>query len=808
MFFPSHSLGARILWRMAMRIAVVIVLITLVSYWHVYRSVTAAALDTLGKYVRERGERESQLFLQAEDNLRVLMRAFFVERDRLSPAKAEREFAELFERNADGAVRRRPGFDIVKDPPAYIAARLPVDAKVRRDMVVLVELVRDFGRAWNDRYLTTFLASVSGMAATYWPGVDWYRHLPPDEDFSRYPWVRNVLPENNPERKPRWTGIWHDSVGNRFATTCILPADTAGRFSHYAGTSVSLESILQRIGEVGLDGTRNLIFRADGMLVAHHDDAVMLELRKRKGQFPIPEAGDAHLQAIYSQVAAQGNGVMELAGYNEYLGVARIEGPGWYFVTVMPKSLLGRTAFSTAQVILWLGLASLLLELAIVGWIVRGQVVRPLGLFMERVDAFGRGDWSARTGAVGDDELGRLGAAFDRMAEALEEKQRQLADHAESLEAKVSERTRQLEEKERTKTRFLAAASHDLRQPIQAAGLFLDALARARLGPAEGRIVANLDAAIRSLRELLDALLDVSKLDAGTVEARIVMFDLVPLFERLGGEFAPLAYARDLRFRVRQPARPVYVRSDPDLTGVVMRNLIANAISYTERGGVVVGLRRRGRRAVIQVWDTGIGIAPAHQERIFEEFFQVGNPQRDRSKGLGLGLAIARRVADLMSCRLSCRSVPGRGSVFELELPLGRPPSFPTRSIVPAQTGVTRLAGKHFVVVENDQLVAESLGLWLESRGARVTCYANAEAALAASGIENADAYVTDYRLSPTMNGIDFLNVVRQRAGRRISAVVITGDTSPEFIEATERSGWRILFKPVDPESLLDALNS
>lgn len=808
MIFPSHSLGARILLRMAVRIAGVIVLLTLISYWHVYRSVTTAAMDTLGKYVRERGERESQLFVQAEDNLRMLMRAFVVERERLSQPKADEEFASMFERNADGAVRRRAGFDVVKEPAAYIASRVPLDARARRDMVVLTELVRDFGRAWSNRYVTTFFASTSGMAATYWPGVDWYRELPPNEDFTRYPWVVNVLPENDPERKPKWTGIWYDAVGNRYAATCILPADTNGRLSHYAGTSVSLEDILQRTRDARLEGTQNLIFRADGMLIAHQDEAVMGELKARRGQFPILEVGDAHMQAIYSRVAAGGSGVLELDGYDEYLGVARIEGPGWFLVTVMPKSMLGRTAFSTAQIILWLGLASLLLELAIVGWIIRGQVVRPLGLFMERVDALARGDSSARTGASGDDELGRLGAAFDRMADALEEKQRQLAEHSESLEAKVSERTRQLEEKERAKTRFLAAASHDLRQPIQAAGLFIDALRRARLTGEDGRIVNNLDAAIRSLRELLDALLDVSKLDAGTVEPRIQMFDLVALFGRLEAEFAPLALARELTFHFHMPSHPVYVRSDPDLVGVVLRNLVANAIAYTERGGILVGVRRRGRRVVLQVWDTGIGIDPAHRERIFEEFFQVGNPQRDRSKGLGLGLAIARRVADLLSCRLSCRSKPGHGSVFELDLPVGRPPLFPARRQPLGPVGTARLAGKRFVVVENDQLVAESLGLWLESRGARVTCHANAEEALNVPGIESADAYVTDYRLSPTMNGIDFLNAIRQRSAGPISAVVITGDTSPEFIEATERSGWRILFKPVDPERLLDALNS
>lgn len=353
-------------------------------------------------------------------------------------------------------------------------------------------------------------------------------------------------------------------------------------------------------------------------------------------------------------------------------------------------------------------------------------------------------------------------------------------------------------------SRVLAAASHDLRQPVQAAALFVDSLKHSPLDQRQRQTVGQLDQCIGSVRALLDGLLDLSKLDAGQISPRIETFGLRQTFAAIETEFAPQALAKGLRIKVRSPWPDILVRSDPNLVLTILRNLVSNAVAYTRRGGVLVGTRRHRERVAIQVWDTGIGIDEDQLHRIFEEFYQVENPQRDRGKGFGLGLAIARRAADLLECRLTCVSRPGRGTLFEFDLPYSRNGIVEAADVSPV--AADSLSGRHFVVVEDDPLVAESLAEWLEEGGGFVSRYASAEEALADEDAAGADCYISDYRLPGATDGIEFLDTMRERAGHAIVGVLLTGDTSPAFIERAGRSGWRVLFKPIDPTLLPKAL--
>ena len=220
------------------------------------------------------------------------------------------------------------------------------------------------------------------------------------------------------------------------------------------------------------------------------------------------------------------------------------------------------------------------------------------------------------------------------------------------------------------KTRFLAAASHDLRQPIQAINLFRDALNRTELSEEQKIISTFLSRSVQQLGELLYSLLDISKLDAGQVGPQMKELPVEELFKAVDAEFSTLAVQKKLRFKLSYPFKDMVVFADPGLILSVLRNLIGNALKYTERGGVLVAARKRHNSVLIQVWDTGIGIEPQYGEQIFDEFFQIGNRTRDRAKGLGLGLAIAKRMAQLFGGKLSYRSRFGHGSVFEISLPL------------------------------------------------------------------------------------------------------------------------------------------
>ena len=257
-----------------------------------------------------------------------------------------------------------------------------------------------------------------------------------------------------------------------------------------------------------------------------------------------------------------------------------------------------------------------------------------------------------------------------------------MARENQRLARALAGRTREAERLSLAKSRFFAAASHVLRQPVHALGLLLDVLQGQALNAAQQQTAQRVERVLRALDSLFEGLLDMSRLDSDAVEVRVSEFALRPLLLRLADEYRAEAEAKGLRLSCR--ASFARVRSDPLLLERMLRNLLANALRYTPRGGIVIGARRRGERLAIEVWDSGIGIAGEQLEHIFDEFFQVDHPRRDRGQGLGLGLAIVRRLGALMQHPVGVRSRFGRSSVFSVSVPVaaaGRLPAATPRSL-------------------------------------------------------------------------------------------------------------------------------
>lgn len=373
---------------------------------------------------------------------------------------------------------------------------------------------------------------------------------------------------------------------------------------------------------------------------------------------------------------------------------------------------------------------------------------------------------------------------------------------------------RKLEQKELAKSRFLAAASHDLRQPLAAANLFIDALRLSKPTTAQEQLIQRLDQTMSNFNELLDALLNVSKLDAGMIKPVFSPIRITEIFSWLEQSFEPLARDKGLGFRLFFPTAEAFlVRADFDLLKSVLMNLVSNAIKFTPAGNVLIGARKRGGNIVFQVWDTGVGIPHDQLEHIFDEFYQVNNPQRDRNRGVGLGLSIAKRALALFDGTITCRSIPERGSVFEFSLPLtGASVVVSSHVEIPPSENNSSdesfASGKHFVVIEDEGLVAEALKGILESLGGKVHCFASAEEALLDTDVQQADYFIVDFMLAGKLNGIEFLNLLRPKLGRPIRAVLMTGDTSSSFIRNAVDCDWPILHKPVNLSKLTASLKA
>jgi signal transduction histidine kinase len=359
----------------------------------------------------------------------------------------------------------------------------------------------------------------------------------------------------------------------------------------------------------------------------------------------------------------------------------------------------------------------------------------------------------------------------------------------------------------RAKTQFFAAASHDLRQPLHAMGLFAEAL-RARSHDAEvAQLVNSINESVDALEGLFSELLDITKIDSGGVEVHPVDFELADIFRKVRLHFEPAAFEKGLELRIRGGDRVAF--ADPLLVERIVRNLVSNAIRYTSDGSVLVSCRRHGERLLLQVWDTGPGIRADERARVFDEFYQVpGTPAvgAEQKKGLGLGLAIVKRLAALMDAPLELRSTEGRGTVFTLRLPVGKAPRAAERALgTRAPAGVT-LAGRTIVIVEDEPAVRQGLEVLLAAWGATTVSLDSAAAtsawAASADPAVPPALVIADYRLEDGATGVAAIAAVRRRFGNAVPAIVVTGSTMTGHEKDALEHDFHLLIKPVLPNKL------
>lgn len=410
------------------------------------------------------------------------------------------------------------------------------------------------------------------------------------------------------------------------------------------------------------------------------------------------------------------------------------------------------------------------------------------------------------------------------------------------LIADLRVQTQRAQAADRAKSGFLAAASHDLRQPVHALGLLLRVLdtllrqARPDLSQIQ-HVVGQSRQALRGLSHLLAALLDISRLDAGVVDLHPEPLRLQAVFDQLRAEFGPDAQRRGLRLRFH-PTRLV-VTSDAVALKRVLSNFISNALRYTSQGGVLVAARTHGGaagEARIEVWDTGPGIPESDIESVFDEFVQLGNSERQREQGLGLGLAIVRRLASSQGQRVSVRSRVGRGSVFRLHLPqapagavatvtatttLATPAAHtpepasasaprhlqPVRAATPEPEPTDHLRDRVLLLIDDDPDVLGATAALVATQGVHVLTAENLQQALDHSGLPRVDVLLVDYRLPGGVTGPHAIEQISQRLGRTLPAILVTGDTAPERLREATASGLSLLHKPLDPDALVSALD-
>jgi signal transduction histidine kinase/CheY-like chemotaxis protein len=539
------------------------------------------------------------------------------------------------------------------------------------------------------------------------------------------------------------------------------------------------QDVVSRV-RVGREGKAYVVDRR-GRLIAHPDASLVLrntdlsELMRRLDADP--------QQALHRMTGLLGTSAL----------LTQVPAPplDWRVIVELPEHEADEPLDRALSRAFWITAASLLVALGF-GAASAWRMVRPIRSLTAGAARLGSGQLDHRIAIDTGDEIEQLGRQFNTMAGELE---RSYA----TLERKVEERTQQLSEANRAKSRFLAAASHDLRQPLHALNLLVAQL-HSEAAPAQReRVIRRIDGAVASINGLFDGLLDISRLDAGVVNANVTAFPIQGVLDRMDAAFLADAEARGLALRIRPSA--AWVRSDAILLERIVGNLVGNALRYTREGGVVVGCRRRGDRLRIEVRDTGIGIPPDKHDAVFAEFYQLAPGGHLSGGGLGLGLAIVARLCALLGHEIGLTSQPGRGSCFAVTLPLAAPE--PERPAEPAPISHDNaLAGRRVLMIDNDEGVLDSSTGLLESWGCEVVAAHSLDEAIARLAGTPPDLMIADVHLDDGEDGLAAIAALRARFGRTFPAVVITGDVAQATRERVAAAGLHLLDKPVAPMRL------
>jgi len=546
--------------------------------------------------------------------------------------------------------------------------------------------------------------------------------------------------------------------------------------------------------KVGKQGQAYVV-DAQGRLIAHRDISLVLRHQDLSGL--------AHVQAARGELSQPSNDrpstATDLSGRSVLSAHAPVASLGWIVFAELPikeayAPLYAAMVRSGGLLVVGLGFAFL------AGLFLARRMMVPIRALSEGATRIGQGELTQRIAIKTDDELEVLGQQFNVMAGRLQE------SYA-TLERKVEERTKQLEVANLAKSRFLATASHDLRQPLHALGLFFAQLRGQIRATERRRILDRIDAALLAMNALFNSLLDISKLDAGVLRPTITDFPISHLLARIESTFGGVAREKGLSLQVI-PTK-LWTRSDLLLLERVVGNLVSNAVRYTEAGGVLIGCRKQGDQLRVEVWDSGVGIPPDQHQHVFGEFYRVGRTDHGHS-GLGLGLAIVERLCRLLHYPINLKSVAGKGSCFSVLIPNVPAHASATKSATPQRRRLDSSGGKLVVVIDDDHLVLEGMGGLLRSWGCDVITATSDDAALSnLMGYENPpDVIISDYHLRGGRTGVDVIAELRTSLSTPVPAFLMSGDTDPGPGQVARANGYVLLHKPVDPMALRAVLTA
>ncbi|MDM8558741.1 ATP-binding protein [Candidatus Parabeggiatoa sp. HSG14] len=773
LFKSQNSLTRTTIIKMGIRIAIIIIAVTLVSYWHVMSNLELQVVEQLDKYITERGQHESTLFLLAEDNHAELKKELLWQLKKLGDQNPQAEFNRLFVRYPDGVIRNRPElFDGTRQAGVYIDETLTINADIRRRVLTFYELSTLYGKAWHNRFQDTYIFSPENIEAVYWPEFPtWTQEATTDLYMPDEEWGRIADKKHNPKREIAWTGLFYETVSKMWMVSCITPVDIADRHIATIGHDIVLNELFDRTTTDHIEGTHNLIFREDGRLIAHPQ--YMGQIMEASTELDILKLDNQYLLNIFQSVTNRHADTVVIENHqnDEYLAITKIEGPDWYLVTVYPKSLMANLALNTASFILFLGLLSLLIEITVLFFVLRRQIAQPLQEFIGATQKIASRNFSLEATQhlplSREDEIGELAHSFNSMAG-------QLKTSFDTLDAKVIERTAQLNDKidELTRTRqelvhsekmaalgqLVAGIAHEVNTPLGAIHSSAETLTNS-LKQTLAQFPKLFEILTKTQQDIFFALLEHSLQNrviltikekraakktlttelkqCGIANPRTFtdtfislgiyaqLDQYLPLLQNANSDFVfEIAYKLSTLTRsteniiaaVERAAKVVFAlktfaRHDksgekttahlqegletvftlyhsqikqgiklikeyadlppilcyPDELNQVWTNILHNALQAMDyKGSLKVTISQQDNYAVVAITDSGQGMSPEIQEKIFTPFFTT----KSAGEGSGLGLDIVQKIVEKHEGKIEVDSEIGKGTTFSVLLPI------------------------------------------------------------------------------------------------------------------------------------------
>jgi len=531
------SLARKTLLIMTLRIIGVVGVSALVSYLHLTSNLELQVKEQLEKYIIERGRKESDLFLLAEENHRIFKEEFLARFQASENEDPTLAFNDLFEPSEDGTLRIKPEFfvgttEVSKDlwMTGIIGRETSksVDAELRRIATISNEMLLAYGPAWNNRFPDLYVSTPDNVVIVYWPGQPWGSDISADVDLNQEEWVYIANTKNNKARETAWTGSYYDIGSDQFLVSVATPVDYEGRHLITIGNDILLNNLVERTLNDGLEGTYNIILREDGRLIAH--PKLMEAIKAEDGYLEVGDIDSSELKAeeeldllhtfsLVKQAGENGQVVIYDRSQKAFLAITEIEGPDWYFVTVYPTSLLSGLAMKSARFVLIAGLVALGVQVFLLHSVMRKKIAQPLNQLIKATDQVAAGDFGVQLDDQRRDELGRLAHSFKSMVG-------QLKSSFVILEQRVAERTTELktakeaaDSANRAKSEFLANMSHELRTPLNGILGYAQILQRSgTLSDKDIKGVSVINHCGSHLLNLINDILDLSKIEARKME--------------------------------------------------------------------------------------------------------------------------------------------------------------------------------------------------------------------------------------------------------------------------------------------------